>query len=129
MDLFSSPILSPFQKLFYYTPFPSGDRQHKFTGNDRPQRPSSDASNQEFLAQRNWNQLLTLCQSTRSTLSSFAAEHCKSLSYDGLVEYLNPALFITMANKEDNPTYAKAMSGPDAAGFIDAMEQEIMTLI
>ena len=34
-----------------------------------------------------------------------------------------------MANKEDNPTYAEAMQGPDSAGFIAAMEVEIEILI
>ena len=70
-----------------------------------------------------------MCESTQSTLGAFAAEHCQSLSYGNLVEYLNPALFITMANKEDNPTYKEAMSGPDVSGFIAAMEDEIEVLI
>ena len=34
-----------------------------------------------------------------------------------------------MANKEDNPTYAEALYGPDSCGFISAMETEILTLI
>lgn len=34
-----------------------------------------------------------------------------------------------MANKEDNPTYAEAMQGPDMAGFIEGIEIEIKTLI
>ena len=45
------------------------------------------------------------------------------------MEYLNPALFATMANKEDHPTYAKALYGPDSCGFISAMETEILTRI
>jgi hypothetical protein len=36
----------------------------------------------------------------------------------------------TMANKDDdNPTFKEAMAGPDAGGFITAMEAEILTLI
>jgi hypothetical protein len=35
----------------------------------------------------------------------------------------------TMANKDDNPTFKEAMAGPDAGGFITAMEAEIRTLI
>ena len=34
-----------------------------------------------------------------------------------------------MANKEDHPTYAEALYGPDFCGFISAMETEILTLI
>jgi hypothetical protein len=38
-----------------------------------------------------------------------------------LVEYLNPALFMTVANQDDNPTLTEAMNSPDAAGFFKAM--------
>ena len=76
----------------------------------------------------NWNKLLSLCQSAPSTFGAFIAEHSQNLSYGNLVEYLNPALFIIVANKEDNPTYAKAMQGPDSAGFIAAMEAKIAIL-
>jgi hypothetical protein len=34
-----------------------------------------------------------------------------------------------MENKDDNPTLKEAMAGPDAGGFIIAMEAEIVTLI
>ena len=57
------------------------------------------------------------------------ADHSQNLSYGNLVEYLNPALFATMANKEDHPTYAEALYGPDSCGFVGAMETEILTLI
>jgi hypothetical protein len=46
-----------------------------------------------------------------------------------LVEYLNPALYMTVANQDDNPTLTEAMNGPDAAGFFKAMEQKLETLI
>ena len=62
-------------------------------------------------------------------MGSFIAKHNQYLSYGNLVEYLNPALFMTMANKEDNPTYKDAICGPDKAGFIAAMGKEMMTLI
>ena len=68
-------------------------------------------------------------EASYSTLGSFIAEHNRYLSYGNIVEYLNPALFMTMANKEDNPTYREVMSGPDKAGFITAMGKEILTLM
>jgi hypothetical protein len=46
-----------------------------------------------------------------------------------LQEYFNPVLLVTIANKEDNPTLKEAMDGPDAEGFMKAMEIEIETLI
>ena len=53
------------------------------------------------------------------------AEHSQNLLYGNLVEYLNPALFATMANKEDNPTYREAMSGSNKVGFIAAIGKDI----
>ena len=57
------------------------------------------------------------------------ADHSRNLSNENLMEYLNPALFATMANKEDHPTYPEALYGPDSCDFIGAMETEILTLI
>ena len=120
LDLFT-PIASVYKQMFQHTPSPSGCRQIRFAGNDRSQRVSNESLNQQFLANRNWDQLLNLCNSSYSSIGAFIAEHNQNCSYKHLIEYLNPALFITMANKEDNPTYAEAMQGPDAAGFIEAM--------
>ena len=50
-------------------------------------------------------------------------------SSPNLLEYLNPALLITLANKEENSTFKEAMISPEAAGFVSAMETEIPTLI
>jgi hypothetical protein len=33
----------------------------------------------------------------------------------------------TMANKDNNPTFKEAMAGPDAGGFITAMEAEVLS--
>ena len=63
------------------------------------------------------------------TMGASMADHSRNLSNSNLVEYLNPALFATMANKEDHPTYAEALYGPYSCGFIGAMETEILTLI
>jgi hypothetical protein len=64
-----------------------------------------------------------------STLGSFISEHRRFLSKSNLLDYLNPAAMAIMANKDDNPTFKEAMAGPDAGGFITAMEAEILTLI
>ena len=56
-------------------------------------------------------------------------DHSWNLFYGNLAEYLNPALFATMANKEDHYSYTEALFGPDSCGFIGAMETEILTLI
>jgi hypothetical protein len=67
-----------------------------------------------------------------TTLDAFACELHKNTVYENgqqLLEYFNPALLVTVADKEDNPTLKEAMNGPDAAGFMKAMEIEIETLI
>ena len=56
-------------------------------------------------------------------------DHSQNLLYGNLVEYLNTALFATMGNTEDDPTYVDALYGPDSCGLVCAMETEILTLI
>lgn len=41
----------------------------------------------------------------------------------GLVEDRHPAVFATLANASDNPNYHQAMNGPDADGYLLAMEE------
>ena len=53
---------------------------------------------------------------------------CKSHSIIGAFtqypEILNPALFTTMANKEENPTHSKALFGSDSTSFIEEIKKE-----
>ena len=123
------PVDPSYFDMFDQTPNPSGPRQVMFKGTDKPHRLTRESLNQQFLSELNWAKMLYTCKSSYSSLGAFMTEHKKSLSYDNLVDYLNPALFITLANKDDNPTFKEAMCGPDAAGFIEAMETEIITLI
>ena len=114
---------------FDQTPVPSGSQQFKYERPDRPARVDKDTLDQQYFAGLHWDSLLNVMEASYSTMGSFIAEHNQYLSYGNLVEYLNPALVMTMANKEDNPTYKKAMCGPDKAGFIAAMGKEMMTLM
>ena len=91
-------------------------------------RVPGERLNQQYLAGLNWDRLLGLVNSAKGTLGSFAAEYQQNTTYDSLVNYLNPAAFATMANKEDNPTYKEALASPDATGFIRAMELEVETI-
>lgn len=116
-------------RMFDRLPKLSGSRQIAFNQTDNLPRVPRERINQQFLATISWDRLTTLCGNTTGTLAAFISEHKKNSSYSSLVEYLNPALFITMANKEDNPTYKEAMVSPDAAGFMKAMELEIRTLL
>ena len=47
---------------------------------------------------------------------------------DGMLHYLHPLAFATKALAADTPTYAEAMSGPDAEGYMEAMDVEIEAL-
>ena len=53
----------------------------------------------------------------KGTFGLFITEHQCNTTYNLLVEYLNPAAFITMANKEDNPTFKEAMVSPDTISY------------
>jgi hypothetical protein len=88
--------------------------------------------NSYFLTCLNWSRLLNVCHNNLTTLAAFSCEVQKNITYVNghkLLEYFNPALLITVANKEDNPTLKEAMNSPDAAGFMKAMETELDTLI
>jgi len=117
-------LISHYQSL----PRLSGSKQVMFKHANRLPKVPGERLNQQYLGNLSWSALLSTCNQLTGTLGSFASEHQKS-SYDRLVEYLNPALFMTMANKEDNPTLKEAMASPDAAGFIAAMELEVRTLM
>ena len=103
-------------------------KQTSFSPTRRLPRVHGEHLNQQYLASIGWDRLLNVCSQLSGTLGSFASEHRRN-TYKTLVEYLNPALLATMANKDDNPTFLEALSGPDAAGFITAMEAEIQTLL
>ena len=77
-------------------------RQINFKPNTTLPRVPGERLNQQYLANLNWNRLLTVCNNLTGTLGAFIVNHLKETSYNDLVEYLNPALFITLANKEDN---------------------------
>ena len=114
--------------MFSKYPTLSGSRQTSFHGSDQPSRifnVSNEKLNQQLSTNLNWNSLVHLCKSFYSTIRAFAVEHSKAFSTCGqYLEYLNPALFITMINKEENPTYSEALGGPDSAGFMEEMKKE-----
>jgi len=88
--------------------------------------------NSYYLTCLNWSKLLNVCHNNLTTLNAFACEVQKNITQENgykLLEYFNPALLVTVANKEDNPTLKEAMNSPDAAGFMKAMETELNTLI
>jgi hypothetical protein len=116
-------------QMFDTTPCPKGSKQITFRKNDQLSRVTRESINQQFLSGLQWNKFTHVCNTTHSTLGSFIAEHRRNLTKCNLLNYLNPAALITMANKDDNPTFKEAMAGPDAAGFITAMEAEIFILI
>jgi hypothetical protein len=88
--------------------------------------------NAYYLACIDWSKFINILTTGITTLDAFTCELCKNITYENgiqLLEYFNPALLITVLNKEDNPTLKEAMNGPYASGFIKAMETEISTLI
>jgi hypothetical protein len=88
--------------------------------------------NSYFLTCLNWSILLNICHNNLTTLAAFSCEVRKNITYENgqcLLEYFNPALLVTVANQDDNPTLKEAMNGPDSAGFMKAMEIELDTLI
>jgi hypothetical protein len=88
--------------------------------------------NSHYLACIDWAKFINVLSTGITTLDAFTCELRKNITYENgikLLEYFNPALLITVINQEDNPTLKEAMNGPDASGFMKAMETEIETLI
>jgi hypothetical protein len=116
-------------EMYDSTPCPKGSRQITFRKTDQPPCVTRESINQQFLSKLRWDQFTHTCTNAHSTLGSFISEHRRYISKSNLLDYLNPAAMATMANKDNNPTFKEAMAGPDAGGFITAMEAEILTLI
>jgi hypothetical protein len=88
--------------------------------------------NAYYLTCIDWSKFINVLTTGITTLDAFSCELRKNITYENgikILEYFNPAMLITVINKEDNPTLKEAMNGPDASGFIKAMETEINTLI
>ena len=100
---------------------------------DPPKLSSMPKLQNSYLANLQWSSLLAMCSTKLGPLHSFMAEHQQFFSYSingtPLVNYFNPAILQSMMNRTDTPTFTEAMSGPDSAGFLKAMELEMMTLI
>jgi hypothetical protein len=63
--------------------------------------------NPYFLTCLNWSILLNICHNNLTTLAAFSCEVRKNITYKNgqqLLEYFNPALLVTVANQDDNPT-------------------------
>ena len=92
---FFSPVAALDQQMFDQALNLSGMHQYKFVGINLLSQVLKKAINQHTITDLNWNKLLDLCQSTPSTFGAFISKHSQLLSYGNVVEYLNPALFIT----------------------------------
>ena len=113
-----------------------GSSQTSYTSENstnRLPRIPTERLNASYISSLKWDHLTNLCHDNLGTLGSFIIEHQQFLTVLSsgiqLVEYLNPALYITVANQDDTPTLTEAMNGTDAAGFFKAMELELATLI
>ena len=115
-----------FGKLGWSQPVGSKQTEYKYNNACLP-RAHGESINDQYLSNLKWNLLLKLCNTNLGSLGSFIAEHQQNLSLGYLVEFLYPALLITMANKDDTPTFIEAVIGPDTAGFPTIMLKEYTT--
>ena len=108
--------------------FFDGTFAHYNNGINPAQRVPCGLLNQKYLNSLNWH--LTTDKLRGSTLRRLT--HMVALDTDpdtNEVDWLNPMAFGAKANSEDTPTWDEALGGPDAAGFWQAMEIEIDTLV
>ena len=104
-------------------------KEHAFFGHDDYARlkVKRDCLNDSFLAGLDWNSTIRDLKSTQSTLMSRMMD-MNTNPKTGTVEAMHPMVLITKADAADNPRWNEAMSGPDAAGFMEACKKEIDTL-
>lgn len=96
--------------VFDQTPLLSGPQQTVFRGINRPHQVHRDILSQQSYTGLKWDSLLNDMEVSYSLLGLLILEHNQYLSYKNLFEFLNPALFITTANKEGNPIYSEAIN-------------------
>jgi hypothetical protein len=106
-----------------------GSSQTTYTennNNNRLPRIPTERLNASYISGLKWNRLINLCHDNLRTLGPLIVEHQQYLTTlsSGMqfVEYFNPALYITVAYQDDNPTLTEAMNGPDAAGFFNSFQ-------
>ena len=121
--------LTMFGKLGWSQPNASCQTNFKCNSCDKLPRATGESQNNGHIANLQWQSLLNICTSNLGTLGSFVAEHQQQMLYGNLINYLYPALLITMANKDDNSTFLEAVTGQDAARFMEAMKLELSTLV
>ena len=105
---------------------------HKGTTREKAPKIPGERLERAYTAGLTWNRMVCTLNHGISSLKSHGIELAKETTVlsngTQLINYLNPFLFATIANQEDNPTFTEAMNGPDAAGFQKAMEIEIEQL-
>ena len=104
-------------------------KEHALFGHDDYARlkVKRDCLNDSFLARLDWTSTIRDLKSSQSTLMSRILA-MNTNPKTGTVEAMHPMFLITKADAADNPRWNEAMSGPDAAGFMEACKKEIDTL-
>ena len=86
--------------------------------------------NSSFLNTMTWNNFEYDSSGQPSTWNSLIASlHLNEDRSDGTFLEISPLILAVRANSLDTPNWHQAMSGPDADGYWEAMEQEINTLV
>jgi Reverse transcriptase (RNA-dependent DNA polymerase) len=83
--------------------------------------------NNQFLSNLDWSKFRSLMKSVDLNAMGTIMERFVDQQH-GTQEDWHPLALATLANASDNPTFNEAMNGPDADGYWNAMETEIVTL-
>ena len=87
----------------------------------------SDLRNDAFLQSLDWNDLHKELLSS-DHMSFMNVINKEADPFTGDYEELHPMLLASKLNASDNPNYHQAVNGPDADGYLEAMDLEYNTL-
>jgi hypothetical protein len=97
-------------------------------GANPKQKIKAGTLNEQFLMSLKWTQALEFMKSADLKAMLMKIDEHTDLD-EGTVEWMHPLILAMKANAEDNPNWQQAMNGPDKAGYWEACEKEINTLI
>jgi hypothetical protein len=106
-----------------------GDNLRQYENGRNPeQKVRAGLLNEQLIQGLNWNRLVDSLK-TESVGKVMAQMNTETDQDLNTVEECNPALLISKASEDDNPTYEQAMSGPHKEVYWQAAKKKVDTLV
>jgi hypothetical protein len=110
------------------TKFKGDNLRQYMNGRNPEQKARAGLLNEQHIQGLRWDRLVDSLK-TGSVGKLMAQMNIETDQYLNSIEEYNPALLISKASEDDNPTYEQAMSGPNKEGYWQAAKKEVDTLV